>query len=50
MLFVHIHALDCGNQMFCLSHLYAVLQILIVTVPQRPDLMQGHKEPKYAVW
>jgi len=34
--------------MFCLSHLYVVLQILIVTVPQRLDLMQAHKGPEYA--
>ncbi|KAL5055064.1 hypothetical protein RYX36_035746 [Vicia faba] len=36
-----------GNcyQMFPLPHLYVLLQILIVTVPQPRDLMLGHKEP-----
>jgi len=50
MLFVHIRAFaDCGSQMSCLSHLYVVLQILIVTVPQHLDLMQGRKGPDYAL-
>ena len=49
MLFVHIRAFaDCGSQMSCLSHLYVVLQILIVTVPQHLDLRQGRKGPECA--